>query len=71
MEQEEKELLLDKLRFNALSREEALRLKPVLEDEQKTAIEENDLMLAIIIGWLTAAISYHIFRTALPSRADL
>jgi len=68
VEQKEKELLLDRLKDNTLSVEDAIRLNEVLEDEREEAIEEDNLLRAIVVGGLTASLAYYIARNTAPDK---
>lgn len=59
---EEKEKLLKKLQAGTLSKEEAERLKSILEKEKREAEAAGNIGAAIVIGLLLGALAYLLYK---------
>ena len=58
-----KEVLLEKLKNDTLTREEAIALQQIMNEERQRAEEQNDFLKAIVIIGILALIAYAISRS--------
>jgi len=59
---EEKKKLIEKFRDGTISKEEAEKLKKILEEEKREAEAAGNLLAAIAIGLLLAALAYFLYK---------
>ena len=59
---EEKKKLIEKFRNGTISKEEAEKLKKILEEEKREAEAAGNLLAAIAIGLLLAALAYFLYK---------
>ena len=58
----EKENLINKLKEGTIRKDEAEKLKGVLEEEQRDAEKRGDVVAVIVIGLLLASLSYTLYK---------
>ena len=59
----DKEALLEKLKNDTITREEAITLQQMMNEERQIAQEQNDILKAIVIIGILALIAYAISRS--------
>ena len=59
---EEKENLIKKMKQGTIRRDEAEKLKRILEEEKREAEKGGDIVTAIAIGLLLAALAYLLYK---------
>jgi len=58
----EKKNLINKMKEGTIRKDEAEKLKRVLEEEKRDAEKEGDIVAAIAIGLLLAALAYLLYK---------